>query len=175
INRFLNEGEASPVAGTSGDRPSPARGAVPENTATIKAMVIPELLTHAAVDKAPPETRLALFKKVMLVLLRPLGRRQAAFNHQTVRAVELLTQQVEALSRREVEYEQLDARFEELRAEYEALLETIAAVSDQVEELRDQFQTTTRTIEEVRAVVPELKEGMELFRKWSPSIVEMQQ
>lgn len=193
IERFLSEGAAAPApdagpAESAGEKPAPAPLST-EHLRTLRALVVPELYSHAAVDKAPGATRMAWLKQAMLVLLRPLGRRQAAFNFQSVRAVELLAAQIEALAAhglhdREAEKRlgELDARINTLTTEFESIVEGIEALADQVGEMRDEMQAVLTRLDQQRIVQEEVSqaaakhaESRKSFETWTPEIKRLQQ
>jgi O-antigen chain-terminating methyltransferase len=134
-----------------GDGPAPApapRPAAPRTSAPAAPLrtpdfpglevfwngINPELYGQAGVDQPPHGTRMALFKRLFLRLLRPVAGRQATFNYQTIRALEAVARQSDALVRATMDLhgaandmlrrsEDLAARTEQLAAEMRETLE----------------------------------------------------
>jgi len=69
-----------------------------EELDALRRDALASVYAHAGVDRLPSGTRLALPKKVLLAFLRPLSRRQAAYNFENARLVEGLLDAAERLA-----------------------------------------------------------------------------
>ncbi len=88
--RVINQGTSSPLS-----TPTPPFKTV--NTKQIfEEVLFPELGQHISVNKQMPNTRFGLMKKIYLKLFSPFLNRQATFNAQTAKVLELFNEQFEA-------------------------------------------------------------------------------
>lgn len=146
IERILN-GETASVS-QEASRPAiedvrPQHVELPEAIEELRHEILPDMYMHAGVDTAPEATRLAAFKKVLLLLLRPLAKRQAAFNHHTGMAVEILAGQIEELHRRIAHntgaIDSIEARVKNLIDQNDALAESLFTPEERIEEIADRI------------------------------------
>ncbi|MBX3730891.1 MAG: hypothetical protein KF858_17075, partial [Candidatus Sumerlaeia bacterium] len=182
IERVLSDEPAAATASESAAPPpiDPGEVPIPDSVEQIRRAVLPELYRHAAVNKVPPGSRLALLKKVVLAAFRPLTGRQSAFNFEACRAIEVLTEEVvtnafrdaqtrsalaeirigmrDLLARIEAADKRQDGlavRIEDLAAQQEALAESIVFPAERIEELGDRTAALERRVEAAEATARE--------------------
>ncbi|MDK2971874.1 MAG: hypothetical protein PWP23_1629 [Candidatus Sumerlaeota bacterium] len=130
---------------------------LPDAVDEIRGAVLPEMYAHAPINKVAPGSRLALLKKLALVLFRPISGRQAAFNYQVCRALEHLTQEVVANSYRHARIEgalaKLEAEVRDLHERQQALAESIVFPADDIEALNDRCQVLDHRLTESGATL----------------------
>lgn len=103
IERQLSANDAAPVLSGEGEtaaRPSsttapPQDVTLLEDLRALRADALAGAYTHAPVDRLPSGTRLAFPKRILLAFLRPLSRRQSAFNHEAARTIDRVIDMME--------------------------------------------------------------------------------
>jgi O-antigen chain-terminating methyltransferase len=169
IERVLSDEPAAAPPNESVAPPpiDPGEVPIPDSVELIRRTVLPELYRHAAVNKVPPGSRLALLKKGILAAFRPLTGRQSAFNFETCRAIEVLTEEVVTNAFRDAQtraalaeirsgqrdllarLETADRRHNELALRTEDLAAQLETLAAQLEALAENIVLPTERIEEL--------------------------
>lgn len=142
---------------------------LPQTNQIFQQTLFPELSRHISVNKQMPNARFGLLKKIYLKCFSPFLNRQATFNSQTAKVLELFNQHLDATR---LQLQARDAAFQQEQQRTTRLMQNLEEVEEVLDYLFHQNIETGNTVNSLRDTMSDIESGLHQLTKQVQKLTE---